>query len=166
MRWLGLPDDVKSKIKQETLITLGSPTSRIGSYAATVIASIAAIELPENQWSDLIQILLGFINNRENISLRIATLTAIGYICESIVSSHVLGRECRLIPLRGYQKPEVLASRSNEILTAVVQGARKEEINAEVNASAMRALFNSLEFVRENFEREVTSAVLFESQTH
>ena len=145
-------------------MTLGSPTSRIGSYAATVIASIAAIELPENQWSDLIQILLGFINNRENISLRVATLTAIGYICESIVSSHLVVN-VKLISLRGYQKPEILASRSNEILTAVVQGARKEEVNAEVNASAMRALYNSLEFVRENFEREVASAVLFESET-
>ena len=73
-------------------MTLGSPTSRIGSYAATVIASIAAIELPENHWSDLIQILLGFINNRENVTLRIATLTAIGYICESIVSNHGFDR--------------------------------------------------------------------------
>ncbi|KAF8335779.1 karyopherin Kap95 [Cantharellus anzutake] len=134
-RWLALPEDLKSKIKQETLMTLASPTPRIGSYAATVVASVAAIELPENHWSDLIQILLGFINNRESVGLRISTLTAIGYICESI-------------------KPEILASRSNEILTAVVQGARKEETNAEVNASAMRALYNSLEFVRENFERE------------
>jgi importin subunit beta-1 len=48
-----------------------------------------------------------------------------------------------------------LSSRSNEILTAVVQGARKEETNADVNLAAMHALYNSLEFVRENFEREV-----------
>jgi hypothetical protein len=56
------------------------------------------------------------------------------------------------------QKPEVLSLRSNEILTAVVQGARREETNAEVNLAAMRALYNSLEFVRENFEREVCFA--------
>jgi len=48
-----------------------------------------------------------------------------------------------------------LSARSNEILTAVVQGARKEETNPDVNLAAMRALYNSLEFVRENFEREV-----------
>lgn len=45
--------------------------------------------------------------------------------------------------------------RSNEILTAVIHGARKEEPSAEVQLAAIHALFNSLEFVRENFEREV-----------
>lgn len=57
--------------------------------------------------------------------------------------------------LHPIQRPEILSTRSNEILTAVVQGARKEETNTEVNLAAMRALYNSLEFVRENFEREV-----------
>ena len=45
--------------------------------------------------------------------------------------------------------------RSNEILTAVIQGARKEEPSPEVQAAAINALYNSLEFVRDNFEREV-----------
>lgn len=44
--------------------------------------------------------------------------------------------------------------RSNEILTAVIHGARKEEPSQEVQLAAIRALFNSLEFVRENFDRE------------
>lgn len=45
--------------------------------------------------------------------------------------------------------------RSNEILTAVIHGARKEEPSADVQLAAITALLNSLEFVRENFEREV-----------
>jgi importin subunit beta-1 len=49
-----------------------------------------------------------------------------------------------------------VAARSNEILTAVVQGARKEETNAAVQEAAMDALYNSLEFIRDNFEREVS----------
>jgi importin subunit beta-1 len=54
------------------------------------------------------------------------------------------------------QKPETLALRSNEILTAVIHGARKEEPSQEVQLAAIHALFNSLEFVRENFDREVS----------
>lgn len=54
-----------------------------------------------------------------------------------------------------FQKPEILSLRSNEILTAVIHGARKEEPSAEVQLAAIHALYNSLEFVRENFEREV-----------
>ena len=58
--------------------------------------------------------------------------------------------------LRRYQKPELLAAQSNQILTAVVQGARKEEPSPEVQLAAVTALLNSLEFIRANFEREVS----------
>lgn len=40
-------------------------------------------------------------------------------------------------------------------MTAVIHGARKEEPSADVQQAAINALFNSLEFIRENFEREV-----------
>lgn len=58
-----------------------------------------------------------------------------------------------------YQKPEILTSQSNEILTTVVQGARKEEPSPEVQLAAINALYNSLEFVRDNFEREVSPVI-------
>jgi importin subunit beta-1 len=48
-----------------------------------------------------------------------------------------------------------LSVRADEILTAVVHGARKEETSTDVQLAAMQALFNSLSFIRENFEREV-----------
>ena len=48
-----------------------------------------------------------------------------------------------------------MSLRSNEILTAVIHGARKEEPSPEVQLAAIHALYNSLEFIRENFEREV-----------
>jgi hypothetical protein len=51
-----------------------------------VVAAIAAVELPQLQWTDLIEVLLGFVNNPEQVNLRISTLQAIGFICEQIVS--------------------------------------------------------------------------------
>ncbi|KAG6812910.1 hypothetical protein H0H92_015462 [Tricholoma furcatifolium] len=134
-RWLSLPNDTKGKIKQGALETLGSASQKAGNYASTVVAAIAAVELPQGQWSELIELLLGFVNNSTNTNLKISTLQTIGFICETI-------------------KPEILSLRSNEILTAVIHGARKEETSAEVQLAAIHALYNSLEFVRENFERE------------
>lgn len=133
-RWLNLGQDVKSKVKQDTLMSLGSSSPKAGAFAAQVVAAIAAVELPHGHWADLIEVLLQAINNPQNVNLKVAALQAIGFICEAI-------------------KPEVLRQRSNEILTAVVHGARKEE-SPEVQLAAIHALFNSLEFVRENFERE------------
>ncbi|KAJ3711841.1 armadillo-type protein [Lentinula guzmanii] len=134
-RWLNLNPDAKAKIKQESLMTLGSSSSKAGTFAAQVVAAIAAVELPQGQWNDLIEVLLGFVNNQPSVNLKIATLQAIGFICESI-------------------KPDILALRSNEILTAVIHGARKEETSPDVQLAAIHALFNSLEFIRDNFDRE------------
>ena len=78
---------MRDKIKQESLGTLGSPSTKAGAVAAQVVAAIAAVELPHDQWPDLVGQLLGFVNNpRSATSLKIATLQAIGFICESIVS--------------------------------------------------------------------------------
>jgi hypothetical protein len=84
-RWLAFDAIAKSKIKQETLVTLASPVAKAGSFAAQVVAAIAAVELPHDHWPDLIELLLGFVNNSTNANLKIATLQTIGYICESIV---------------------------------------------------------------------------------
>ena len=67
-----------------------------------------------------------------------SSLTTIGYICES------QDQELRL----------ALVAHSNAILTAVVQGARKEEANGEVRLAAITALGDSLEFVGNNFKHE------------
>lgn len=48
-----------------------------------------------------------------------------------------------------------MAVRANEILTAVVHGARKDEPSPEVQLAAIQALYNSLSFIRDNFDREV-----------
>ncbi|KDQ54461.1 hypothetical protein JAAARDRAFT_38128 [Jaapia argillacea MUCL 33604] len=134
-RWLAMDDATKAKVKQDSLMVLGSPSQKAGGIAAQVVAAIAATELPQGQWSELIQILLEAVNNATNTNLRIAALQTIGFICETV-------------------KPEILSLRSNEILTAVIQGARKEEPSSEVQLAAIHALYNSLEFVRENFDRE------------
>lgn len=66
-------------------MALHSPTQKVGGVAAQSVAAIATVELPVGQWPELIEILLGFVNNASNTPLRIATLNAIGYICETIV---------------------------------------------------------------------------------
>lgn len=55
----------------------------------------------------------------------------------------------------------MLTVRADEILTAVVHGARKEEPSTDVQLAAMQALYNSLSFIRDNFEREVRDIITF-----
>ncbi|KAI1101014.1 ARM repeat-containing protein [Jackrogersella minutella] len=137
-KWLQQTDqETKTRVKELAIQTLASNNAQAGQASAQVIASIATIELPRDQWPDLLQVLV------QNVSAgaphqKQASLTCIGYICES-------------------QDPGLrtaLIGHSNAILTAVVQGARKEETNTEVRLSAISALGDSLEFVGNNFKHE------------
>ncbi|GAO16073.1 uncharacterized protein UV8b_02275 [Ustilaginoidea virens] len=137
-KWLQQTDDeTKARVKQLTLQTLSSNNAQAGNAAAQVISSIASIELPRNQWSDLMPFLVKNVTDGADHQKQ-ASLTAIGYICESSDA------ELRV----------ALVSHSNAILTAVVQGARKEEANNEVRLAAITALGDSLEFVSTNFKHE------------
>lgn len=137
-KWLNQVDtNTKNGVKQLALSTLKSNDARAGQSAAQFIASIAAIELPREQWPELMPTLVANVGEGADHQKQ-ASLTAIGFICETEDGD-----------LR-----DSLSQHSNAILTAVVQGARKEETNADVRNAAITALGDSLEFVRTNFENE------------
>ena len=137
-RWLQQVDpSARSAIKSLALQTLGSKDGRAGQSAAQFVASIAAIEIPKNDWPELMPALVA--NVGEGLDhLKQASLATIGYICETDDT----------------ELQDSLVQHSNAILTAVVQGARKEEANNDVRLAAITALGDSLEFVRSNFENE------------
>lgn len=137
-QWLSQVDpNVRASVKQSTLRALASDNSAAGRAAAQFVAAIAAIEIPRNQWPELMQTLVENVGTGADKQKQ-ASLTAIGFICETDD-----------VDLR-----ESLQHHSNAILTAVIQGARKEEPNPDVRDAAITALSDSLEFVRSNFENE------------
>ncbi len=124
-------------VKGLALKALSSNDARAGAQAAQFIASIAAIEIPSNQWPELMPTLVQNVGEGQDHQKQ-SSLATIGFICEMQDQDLMLS----------------LAQHSNTILTAVVQGARKEESNNDVRNAAMTALGDSLEFVRSNFENE------------
>lgn len=128
---------VKKNVKSLALQTLRSNDKKAGQASGQFIASIAAIELPRNEWPELMPTLVENVGTGGDHTKQ-ASLVTIGYICES----------------EDVQLRAALGQHSNSILTAVVQGARKEEPNIEVRNSAVSALSDCLEFVRTNFENE------------
>lgn len=129
LRWVQqINPETKTQVKELALKTLQSPDARAGNAAATLIVSIAAIELPRNEWTELMNILVQNVASG-NDALKQSSLTAIGYICES-------------------QDPDLrnsLTAHSNAILTAVVQGARREEPNMDVRYAAIAALSDAVD---------------------
>lgn len=135
MRWLQIDPTIRNRIKELALSTLGTEASQPSS-AAQCVAYLAAAEIPNQQWSDVTTLLVSNITNLQStVALKQATLEAIGYICEETDA-------------------RFLAPHTNQILTAIIQGMRKEEANNRVRLAATRALLNALELTRANFETE------------
>uniref|UniRef100_A0A3B3Z9D2 Importin N-terminal domain-containing protein n=2 Tax=Periophthalmus magnuspinnatus TaxID=409849 RepID=A0A3B3Z9D2_9GOBI len=134
-RWLAIDVNARKEIRKYVLQTLGTENYRPSS-ASQCVAGIACAEIPVNQWPDLIQELMKNMTNPQSTEhMRESTLEAIGYICQDI-------------------DPEHLQEKANLILTAIIQGMRKEEPSNNVKLAATNALLNSLEFTKANFDKE------------
>lgn len=121
----------------QILGALGTENNRPSS-AAQCVAYVAVAELPVGQWSELIPLLVNNVVNPSSTEMmKEATLETIGYICQEIES-------------------EVLVSQSNEILTAIIHGMKGSSTSNHVRLAATSALYNSLEFTKGNFEKEVS----------
>ncbi|RDW92596.1 hypothetical protein BP5796_01990 [Coleophoma crateriformis] len=136
-KWLSTEEETKKVVRDLSLQALASNNALAGQAAAQVVSSIAAIELPRDQWPELMTSLVRSVGEGSD-HLKQACLTTIGFICES----------------QDQELRNSLVGHSNAILTAVVQGARKEEPNMEVRLAAIHALGDSLEFVDSNFKNE------------
>ncbi|RKP15350.1 armadillo-type protein [Piptocephalis cylindrospora] len=135
-RWFSLDPSLRSQAKAMTLQTLHSPVSSARRVAGQAVAEMARVELPENQWPELIPVLLANVNESpaEAVGLKDATIQAIGYLCESVSDA-------------------VLSPHLNSILTAVVRGIASDQ-EASVQYSALTALYNAFPFIESNFTRE------------
>ena len=133
--WLQIDAAQRGAIKQMVLGCLASPQTQARHTAAQAVATMGVIELPHNQWPELIQSLVNNVTTSGNDFLKQSSLEAIGFICEEV-------------------DPAVLSTQGHVILTAVIQGMRKEETNLEVRLAGTTALSNALEFVKSNFETE------------
>lgn len=134
-RWMSFPEDLRAYVKRNVLETLGSETMR-PSTAAQCVAYIACTELPQGTWPEMMPILTSNVTNPASTEMvKEASLEAVGYICQDI-------------------DPAILQTQSNEILTAIVNGMKKEEPSNHVRLAATTALLNSLEFTKANFDIE------------
>ncbi|VDN31329.1 unnamed protein product [Gongylonema pulchrum] len=141
-RWLALPVDVREFVKQNVVQTLGTEQFR-PSVAAQCVAAIACAEIPEELWPNIIDHLKNNVISSNNEVLRESSLEALGYICQDISGTK-------------------LESQANLILTAIVHGLRKDEPSNHIRLAAANAMMNSLEFTKENFNREVCSWFFFQ----
>ena len=87
--WVGLDAEFKAQVKEAIVATLASGQAQVRAQIANIIAAIASIELPRKEWDDLLPNLCSNAGHCE-YNIRLASLTALGYICEEISPDDVV----------------------------------------------------------------------------
>ncbi|KAJ3161708.1 karyopherin beta [Geranomyces michiganensis] len=150
-RWMSVDLQTRLGVKGAALQALNSSVRYAYTGATQIVQAIAEVELPLGAWPELIPTLLDSVTKTDSVDLKRNTLQALGLVCEAV-------------------DPEVLVDQANQILTAVVSGAREEEPSPQVQEAALRALYNSLEFVKANFnnieERNYIMTIVCASTTN
>ena len=106
------------------------------SGTAQLIAAVAGLELPNKNWDSILPWLSEQItkpDNEQNTTLKEASLETIGYICQDVAQEYV-------------------ESYTSDVLTAIVHGM-KAGTNMETKLAGANAMYNSLEFIKTNFEK-------------
>ncbi|KAH3682565.1 hypothetical protein WICPIJ_006477 [Wickerhamomyces pijperi] len=137
VRWIELSPEYRQEMKQTALQALLDENDRVARSAAQLVAAIADIEIPRGEWSDLIRIIVDNTKPEQPEHVKRSSLLAIGFICETADPSDPQFSEL-----------------SNGILIAILQGARSDEPSSVVRLTALNALVDSLEFVKNNFASE------------
>ncbi|KAG7660411.1 kap95 [[Candida] subhashii] len=136
-RWIKLDGEIKQKIKQTAIQGLNIQDQKVAGTAAQLVAAIADIELPRNEWPELIPTIIKNTKTENPENLKKASHLTIGYICESADPNN----------------PNIV-SQASGILIAIVQGVQANEPSKIVRLTALNALVISLEFIKYNFETE------------
>eukprot|EP00817_Percolomonadidae_sp_ATCC50343_P002403 CAMPEP_0117432868 /NCGR_PEP_ID=MMETSP0758-20121206/12289_1 /TAXON_ID=63605 /ORGANISM="Percolomonas cosmopolitus, Strain AE-1 (ATCC 50343)" /LENGTH=814 /DNA_ID=CAMNT_0005223081 /DNA_START=246 /DNA_END=2688 /DNA_ORIENTATION=+ len=129
-------NDVQNQIREELKATLLSHNENVRRAAASAIAQFAIVDLQAGQWLDIIEWLTNVALDQERPLAQEAALTTLGYICENLVDMKI-----RLPAVR---------SQAHLILKCVFQGMRSQ--HGGVRVSAVTAMYNSIEFINENFK--------------
>lgn len=117
-----------------------------------VSSTVAAIDLPNNAWPELIPTLLQ--NMKETpvrTSLQRATLETMGYLCDELSEN------------REFDLPSAMM---DQMLTVIVGTMIDTTADVSVRLAATRALLNALEYTEKNFNNEQERNYIMEAVAH
>lgn len=130
--WINMETEFKGNMKMALLATLATPKALVRGQIANILAAIASIEIPRKEWDDLIPSLCAN-STSEELNIKLASLTTLGYICEEL-------------------NPDDLTDTiKNNILLALTNNISNTEPH-EPTRLAIRALLFSIPYTSPNFQ--------------
>lgn len=143
-QWLSLAADLRNNLKACGIKGLQSPEAGVSRAAAQVVAQIALIELPVNEWPELIKNLLGMTKSKQRTpGLMVSVFVCLAYICE--------------------ESPSIDPPYMQDILNALTTGMKKEVGNPHVILAATKGLEKALRHIEPNMEKDAERNYIMKS---
>ncbi|CAD8098139.1 unnamed protein product [Paramecium primaurelia] len=136
--WLACSQNTKNEVKIKFMDQLIDPEHEIRRSAANTISEICAIELPRQEWPDLIS-RLTTNSKHSNVLVKVSAIMTLGYICES---------------LKNHQSSGISEQDAKVILMGICVGMDTNEQNVEIRITAIKALQDSLYFMNNLFTQQ------------
>ena len=132
--WVQTDNEFKQGVKTQFMKTLGSPKSVVRSQIAQILAAIASIELPKNEWPELIPTLCEYAHlSEEQIDLKHASLQTLQYICEDLKPADLKDEE------------------KDKIIQALVINISTDPEKLKITNIAIKALISSIAYANKCF---------------
>jgi len=126
-------------MKEAILATLVCPSQLVRTQCANLIASIAAIEIPRGEWTEVINNLCTNASS-EVANVKLASLQTLGFICE----------ELEVKDLSNELKNAVVVA----LTTNIDKDENKTSNGFPATKLAVKALLHSLPYASQNFKVE------------
>lgn len=130
--WYQLDDEQKEHLKDGLLESLGSDSDDVVRAAGSCISAVCKIEVPENRWLDVIDLMCKNAEH-DDIAFRKASLLTLGYICEEL----------------SYLEKD----RADYIITAFLESLTKNGDDKDLVKETIQGIYFSLKFSVEHFKR-------------
>jgi len=132
--WFSLSFEIREELKQRILAPLADESRSVRLSACSCVATVACLELPKNQWGDIIE-LLCTNSEAEDLKIRESSLITLGYICEEI-EGEVLGKY-----------------NTNLVISALLQSLEKNKEFSNLMEISIEAVYHSIEFAESIFNQ-------------
>ena len=140
--WQQVDPETKTLVRNNTLGSLASDNNVVRLAASQTVSALACIDIPTNQWPELLGILITNSTNM-NKTFKVSALRTLGYICEGLASD-IVGK-----------------AQADSILTVLASNLDLSETDVEVKLVALTSLRNSLKFICANIANNEERALIF-----
>ena len=88
--WMAIDPSAREAVKSMLISQLTGPVSGLRRAVAQAVAQIGAIEIPQQQWMNLMETLQNIVRSQEtDPGVRVTCLECLGYLCEKLGNDDV-----------------------------------------------------------------------------